>query len=203
MIREHLEKYLGASEAGWIEETLPFQVWRFAAQPVPGAYTYATVGLSQHLLSQPGDRSIKQELVFSCYERFGSIPIEKRLFGVGREILGRHEPLARGQVLGPRGPLFKGAALEALLCLAPIFFPDGFRQFTDEMGTDVVMTWLVPLHSVDLYGETLQVVVEGDGMAEREISSALTSAGVRVVHLREAPVSMEVAFSRIMAEVAA
>jgi ABC-2 type transport system ATP-binding protein len=55
--------------------------------------------------------------------------------------------------------------------------------------------------SVDLYGDVLQVVVEGPaGAAERDITGALRSAGIGVTNVRETPMTMEVAFARIMAE---
>jgi len=55
--------------------------------------------------------------------------------------------------------------------------------------------------SVDLYGDTLQILVERESRSgEREIESALRAAGVEVSYVRSAPVSMEVAFARIMAE---
>ena len=55
--------------------------------------------------------------------------------------------------------------------------------------------------SVDLYGDSLQIVIDKDSRSgESEISSALKAAGIGVAHVRSAPVSMEVAFARIMAE---
>jgi ABC-2 type transport system ATP-binding protein len=57
------------------------------------------------------------------------------------------------------------------------------------------------VHSVDLYGESLQIIVATeDRDAEAEIRSALEKAGVTVGAIEPAPMSMEVAFARIMAE---
>jgi ABC-2 type transport system ATP-binding protein len=57
------------------------------------------------------------------------------------------------------------------------------------------------VHSVDLYGESLQIIVgDEEGDAENDIRSALEAAGVTVGHVEPAPMSMEVAFARIMAE---
>lgn len=59
------------------------------------------------------------------------------------------------------------------------------------------------VHSVDLYGESLQVMVDGsDSAAEDGIRSVLEGAGITVTHVRPAPMSMEVAFARIMAQTA-
>ncbi len=55
--------------------------------------------------------------------------------------------------------------------------------------------------SVDLYGESLQIIIPTDDReAEEAIRTALTNAGVLVDHVIPAPMSMEVAFARIMAE---
>jgi ABC-2 type transport system ATP-binding protein len=60
------------------------------------------------------------------------------------------------------------------------------------------------VHSVDIYGQSLQVLVDPEHpSAEEDITSALRAAGVRVGHVRPAAVSMEVAFARIMAEAVA
>jgi ABC-2 type transport system ATP-binding protein len=57
------------------------------------------------------------------------------------------------------------------------------------------------VRSVDIYGQSLQVTVESaSGSAEKEIASALTTAGIGITHVRPAPMSMEVAFARIIAE---
>ena len=60
------------------------------------------------------------------------------------------------------------------------------------------------VRSVDLFGDTLQVVVDaGAAEGERGIEAALRAAGVGVSRVRIVPVSMEVAFARIMAEAVA
>ena len=57
------------------------------------------------------------------------------------------------------------------------------------------------VHSVDLYGESLQIIVGADDRdAEDAIRSALEAAGVTVGAVGPAPMSMEVAFARIMAD---
>lgn len=148
MIIEHLEKHLGDQHTGWIEESLPFQVWRFEDQPIRGAATFTTVGLSKHALKQ-GQGTVHQELIFSCYPIDPMPPVHNRLFAVGRELLETHDALAQGQLLGPRGPLFEGVALEALLCFAPVYFPDSFHQFTIAPDESGLLVWLLPLHRIE------------------------------------------------------
>jgi ABC-2 type transport system ATP-binding protein len=56
--------------------------------------------------------------------------------------------------------------------------------------------------SVDLYGDSLQIIVPADDSgAETAVEAALTQAGVAVAHVLPAPMNMEVAFARVMAEV--
>jgi ABC-2 type transport system ATP-binding protein len=56
------------------------------------------------------------------------------------------------------------------------------------------------VHSVDLYGEALQILVdETYPNAEGELTAALRAAGVTVAHVRPAAISMEVAFARVIA----
>jgi hypothetical protein len=141
----HLRKYLGDSDAGWLEDALGIQVWRFKDKPVVGAATYTTVGLSKHLLAQDEKRSIRQELVFSCYDDFAALPIENRLFSVSRDLISSHKALIQGQILGPRGRLFDDVKAEALFALEPTLLPRGFAEFTESDGSTVIMVWLVPL----------------------------------------------------------
>ncbi len=57
------------------------------------------------------------------------------------------------------------------------------------------------VRSVDLYGDTLQIVVsEGSSAGVPEVETGLRAAGIEVSSIRAAEVTMEVAFARIMAE---
>jgi ABC-2 type transport system ATP-binding protein len=57
------------------------------------------------------------------------------------------------------------------------------------------------VRSVDLYGDTLQIVVsEGSRAGVPEVETGLRAAGIEVSSIRAAEVTMEVAFARIMAE---
>jgi ABC-2 type transport system ATP-binding protein len=57
------------------------------------------------------------------------------------------------------------------------------------------------VRSIDLYGEALEIIVEEDAEgAEDRIAAALREAGIGVKRVRRANMSMEVAFSRVIAE---
>jgi hypothetical protein len=55
---------------------------------------------------------------------------------------------------------------------------------------------------VDLYGDSLQIIVPTDYLdAEEAVRAALTDAGLEAGSIGPAPMNMEVAFARVMAEV--
>src|ERR1700712_759994 len=121
---EHYEAALGESDGAWSEsadgERLLFKVLRFTNAPMPGAVTFATLGLSDMRLALPGGRDMRQELVFSCYETFGDASVPALLHAVGAELLREGRALPRGEGLGPAGPLLPGTSLTALYVSVPV-----------------------------------------------------------------------------------
>jgi hypothetical protein len=112
--------------------------------PVPGFTTITTLGLSGHHLAQPSGKGVHQELLMH-------LPIADQprnaaglLFQVAAELITRDRGLLRGEVIGPRGPLFGSGPMTALYATAPGYLPPGFD--TCDTGTaTVVMTCLVPI----------------------------------------------------------
>src|SRR5258708_40061992 len=108
---EHLERFLGPIDAGWSRDfhgnEVPFQVVRFAHGVRPAMIAFATLGLGRlPLRSRTNGKAIHHELVMVVPDtmREGSVP--ETLQQIGREALQRGEPILRGDVIGPRGPLF-------------------------------------------------------------------------------------------------
>lgn len=66
------------------------------------------------------------------------------LFQVASELIASGRGLLRGQVIGPRGPLFDSSPTTALYAAPPVYLPDGFAE-CDTGTTTIVMTWLVPI----------------------------------------------------------
>jgi hypothetical protein len=131
---EHLERHLGEMEGGWSKDgsgnLLPFQVAMFPGGPGPGTSTYCTIGLSNHALVSPrSGKAIKHEIVLAARKAFGYKNIPALLQQVAGEALARRCPYLRGDLVGPRGPLFPGSRLEALYIACPAYFPDSFATF--------------------------------------------------------------------------
>jgi hypothetical protein len=144
----HYEAALGEVDGAWSEsaggERLLFKVLRFIDAPMPGVVTFATLGLSDIRLTLPDGRDVRQELIFSCYDRFAVSSVPALLHAVGSELLREGRALSRGEVLGPAGPLLPGTSLTALYVAIPVVFPDGLRTWS---GSDpaTVIAWMVPI----------------------------------------------------------
>lgn len=140
----HMESFVGEIEAGWSRtpdgREAPFQVVRFASTTLDGT-AFATLGLSRIPLKDPQrDRSYKLELVMLAPKDLQDGPVPALLQQIGLECVESGRALLRGDVIGPRGPLFRRSSLEALYATLPVFLPDEFAQFG---GTAIV--WLVPI----------------------------------------------------------
>jgi Suppressor of fused protein (SUFU) len=147
---EHLEKFLGKIEEGWSTDadgrTLPFQVVRLSRAPIADCDAFSTLGLSQHQMqSQKSGRRIAQEFVMlirRCRTGFG---IPGLLQQVASEALKEKRALLRGEVVGPRGLLWKGGTMEALYVSLPVYLPDEFAECAISSELRVVFSWLVPI----------------------------------------------------------
>ena len=142
---DHLEGYLGEVEVGWSKdadgEKLSFQVVRFSPDAFPGYVVFSTLGLSSSALaSRRSGVPIRHEFMMMLPERLRDGPVPGLLQQVGLEVLASKSALLRGDVLGPRGPLFAMSEMEALYAAIPVYMPDGFGQWED-----IVIVWLVPI----------------------------------------------------------
>lgn len=146
----HYEKYLGEILHGWRSgpdggETA-FDVVQFKGGPIAGTSTFATVGLSKFkLASRASAKVIRQELLIMAKTSYGTRSIPGLLQQVGGEMIARCAAYLRGEVISPRGRLFKGCNFEALYVTMPTYFPDPFASFEVEIGETGVVAWLVPI----------------------------------------------------------
>jgi hypothetical protein len=146
---------------------MPFDVLQFDSAPNTGAVTFATVGLSSYpLQSAQSGRQIKQELLMTCLESQKELNIPAILQQVGAERRRRQQALLRGELIGPRGPLFPGRSLTALYAAIPIYFPDGMHSSVDSKGDETVFVWLLPLHE----SEAAMVAADGWEAFERKLA---------------------------------
>lgn len=144
----HLESTLGRIECGWTRAEpglhLPVRVARFSDIPVTGLTTFATLGLSNHELTQSSGRPIRAELVLSCWNRYRDIEVPAILDLVAEDLTDSGTLPSRGSIVGPAGPLFNGFSLTALYCSTPFLFPDDFATWTGSSPPTVMMQ-LIPV----------------------------------------------------------
>ncbi|WP_335872619.1 suppressor of fused domain protein [Bacillus sp. 2205SS5-2] len=151
-----LEDHLGMIEQGWSTnvdgEKLPFNVVKFKGGPFSDTVTYSTLGLSHHSLINPdSNKIIKHELFIVADSNFGNQKnIPPILHQLGQEALDGHNAYLRGQVIGPRGRLFKDTNLEALYATVPVYFPDSFHVFDAGNGeVPTIQVWMVPITKIE------------------------------------------------------
>jgi hypothetical protein len=127
---------------------MPFQVVQFDGAPAARAVTFATLGISSHLLeSEKTGREIRQEYLMTCLtgQRDWNIPAVLQQFGA--ENTRRRRAVLRGEVFGPRGPLFPQSQMTALYAAIPVYFSDELHSVIIGVDKEVVLVWLVPLHT--------------------------------------------------------
>lgn len=145
-IIHHLERHLGEIARGWSDRhgESALQVACFENRPAASVATYATLGLSDHVLRMHAGREVRQEFLFAAYDRFSADEIASFLFAFAESLLPAHRALLRGDVLGPRGPLIPGATAQAVYAAIPGVFDDALATYEETMPPTVI-AWLVPI----------------------------------------------------------
>lgn len=147
---QHLERHLGKMAGGWMRgpsgEQMPFQVARFDSPPIRACTAFATVGLSSFpLRSNPPGRDIYLELFMIMRRADAVIGIPDLLQTAGTGMLASGVAILRGDVLGPRGPIWPQSRLEAFYVASPAYLPDEFAGCDLENGVRCAIAWLVPI----------------------------------------------------------
>ena len=153
---DHFEKHLGQVVSGWSTDAdgqqVPFQVALYESSPSVGARVLATLGLSNVPLRVGGtQRRLRQELAMMFRESDGPRNLPGILQQVGLEALAKDQAYAVGDILGPRGELRTGSALEALYVAPPVYLPDSFHVFRTETSEAIVIGWLVPISASEAH----------------------------------------------------
>ena len=146
---QHLEQYLGKIDVGWStpdQAIDAIQIVRFAGA-VANGLPFSTLGLSRYeLRSRVSAKVIRQELLMIVPSTLRDGPIPDLLQGVARETRDSERALLRGDVIGPRGRLFKNYEMEALYVSEPVYLPDSFGEFSESGRAEaIVIAWLVPI----------------------------------------------------------
>src|SRR6185369_4534715 len=144
---EHLKRHLGEdddkSAPALTFPDLGFGILTYLDQPVRGATTYLTVGLSRHVLSQASGKPISQELLMSVRTDTKNVRPEMSLASLAHDFLERHVPIPDGQVIGWHGGVFPDSRFTAIFCTSARYFPSEFERTDGD--PPVVFVWLVPI----------------------------------------------------------
>jgi hypothetical protein len=146
---DHLETYLGPIVSGYSKDDegkkLPFQIARFE-NARPRTVTLVTLGFSDiHLALGRDGRRVRQEYLLTVNPKWDAPNLPALLHQVAMEAYEKNSAYLRGQVLGPRGTLVAGTALEALYVAMPVYFPDAFHVYERVGAEPIVLVWLVPI----------------------------------------------------------
>jgi hypothetical protein len=145
---EHLEQHLGPIAGGWTSDAsgarLIVPISRFPNQPVGGALTIATIGLSHHLLQQPRG-PIRQELIFAFWSRFEGRASPGMLDHLARQAVSSHQAYLRGQWITFSAPAVEGTEMTALYVGPNIGFPDDMSLVSGVYPEAVVMVRVLPI----------------------------------------------------------
>jgi hypothetical protein len=145
----HLEKFCGPIERGWQCDAdgnkMPFQIVQMQGGPISGTTTFSTLGLGKiPLTSRTSQKIIWHELVMLSRSNATPANLPPLLQQVAAEAVHRNYAYPRGDVIGPRGPLFQDSTVTGLYVSAPAYFPKEFSSVEDDVGT-VIFAWLFPI----------------------------------------------------------
>jgi len=140
----HLGQMAGGSRLGGPGERM-MCAW-LREQPVPGASTFVTTGLSDHEFPSPDGHTVWEEILFAAYDRFSASAISSFLLSFLEFILRKHQCLLFGDVVGPTNPIIPGIPLTAVLADPPTCFIDSFAKY-NETSPPTTLVWLIPLHA--------------------------------------------------------
>jgi len=145
-IVDHLESFLGKVDKGWsdTDESDGLQIVSFPDSPDEGLITFATLGLSQHVLGIHGSKRVRQELVYVTYNSTSPEKVASFLTSLGETILKKHKALLRGEVVHLSGDTSSKMGFESVYCTIPVLFDDDFATYH---GTEppTVLVWVFPL----------------------------------------------------------
>ena len=123
---------------------MPFSVAEFSNGPRSNMVTFSTVGLSKMPLHAETARThVFEELVIVVPDSLRVGPVPGILQQIGQEAISRGRAVLRGDVIGPRGPLFSAdSQMEAFYAANPLCFPEEFASYR-EGDRDIVLVWLM------------------------------------------------------------
>jgi len=129
-------------------EDLPFAIAEFADQPVEGAVSFVTVGLSDFLLKQENgpenSQDARHELVFCTYREMAHDDILSLMWLIANDVKDRREAITLGEVQDLAEPVVPGSPLSAIFYYDPIYFPEPLA-ILETVQPPVVFAWMIPI----------------------------------------------------------
>lgn len=147
---QHYEGKLGDIASGWSDEKQihGIQIVSFKDQPEAGVTTFATLGLSRHVLELSGTRQIRQELLVSVNDAFSADAVAGLVLSLAELVAQRGRALLRGEVIGPGEPVIAGSTLTAVYVTNPSPFDKSLTEFVSEPPA-TVFAYLVPIKGAE------------------------------------------------------
>lgn len=146
---EHIEKFLGIIQEGWAPEWGEgVQIVRFNNQPQDGISSFASIGLSNHILKM-NEKDVRQEILFSAYDRFDSNKISMCLALLAKEILASHKAILRGEIINSKKPILQGKEFQGFYSAPPVFFEEEFAIYKLS-SPFTILVWLIPLYAEEI-----------------------------------------------------
>jgi hypothetical protein len=148
---EHLERHLGPIARGWSdqEETHGVQVLSFVDQPQSHVTTFATLGLSEYVLSMPKSREIRQELLISANNEFPADAIAGLLLSIAEHVLEHRKALLRGEIVGPGPSVVPNSILTEIFVTNPSPFDSSLTHFST--SPPLVFAYLIPVSAAEAF----------------------------------------------------
>jgi antitoxin YqcF len=142
---DHYERNLGQIVRGWSDDKRAhgIQIVSFDRQPEEGVSTYATLGLSDHVVSLSESRQIRQELLMSANATSNAEMIASLMLWAAEFVLARNRALLRGEVVGLGAEMCEGFTLSSIYVTNPSPFNASLTEFQSAPAT--VFAYLVPI----------------------------------------------------------
>lgn len=121
-----------------------FRVITFPDQPVEGAFTLVTVGLSDRPLRGPSGEAVRQELLVCAWDSFYGDALYQVLFSMAHLIREGGETADPGTVLELPQPIATAVPWRHLFLFVPGYHPEKLQPIS--LGeNEVEICWLIPV----------------------------------------------------------
>lgn len=156
-VKAHLERVLGPvarvtagrDVAG--ERQAPCAIATFADQPVEGAFTLVTVGLSDAPLLGPEGERVRQELLLCAWNSDLDDRLYSLLLSAAQAFRDDDETANPGAVIELDGPLTERSDLHHVFLYPPTYHPDELATVPGATEEDEIeILWLIPITAQEI-----------------------------------------------------